>query len=99
MSRYEEKRADQLEAELSEEERDMLDDLAERIARRGMVAPAMFFFESIKPLAFVSSQVLHFFRPIVQAVWTNPLTYDRVSRLLERRGAVELLVRRLEAKA
>jgi hypothetical protein len=42
---------------------------------------------------------MHFFRPIVQTIWTDPVTWDRVARLLERRGAIELLLRRLEARA
>jgi len=96
---HEDRRVAELEAALSEEERAMLDDLAERIVHRRMIAPALFFLESVKPLAFASSQVMHFFRPIVQAIWTNPLTYDRVAQVLERRGSLELLLRRIEAKA
>jgi hypothetical protein len=99
MSRAEDRRAAALEAALSEDERALLDELAVRIARRRMVSPAIFCLESLKPLAVVSSQALQFFRPIVQAIWTNPVTYDRVARLLERRGAVELLLQRLEAVA
>ena len=99
MSNSEEQRVAELEAALSDEERHMLDELADGIARRRMLAPALFFLESVKPLAFVSSQVMHFFRPIVQTIWTNPMTYDRVARVLERRGALELLLRRLEARA
>jgi hypothetical protein len=99
MSRADDRRAAALEVALSDDERALLDELAERIARRRMIAPAIFLLESLKPLAVVSSQALQFFRPIVQAVWTNPMTYDRVARLLERRGSVELLIKRLEAVA
>ena len=42
---------------------------------------------------------MHFFRPIVQTFSTDPRTWDRVARLLEQRGVIELLVRRLEARA
>jgi hypothetical protein len=35
----------------------------------------------------------------VGAVWTNPLRWDRTAALLERRGSIELLLRRLEARA
>ena len=90
---------EQLEQALDDDERALLDDLADGIARRRMTAVAMVFLETMKPLAFVSSQMLYFFRPIVSAVWTNPLTYDRVAKLLERRGVLELLLRRLEARA
>jgi len=99
MSKTEDQRVAELEAALTDEERRMLDELATGIARRRMIAPALFFVESVKPLAFVSSQVMHFFRPIVQTIWTNPMTYDRLVSVLERRGSLELLLRRLEAIA
>jgi hypothetical protein len=99
VSESEDQRVGELEASLSDEERTLLDELADRIARRRMLAPALFFLESIKPLAFASSQMMHFFRPIVQALWTSPVVYDRIAALLERRGAVELLLRRLEARS
>ena len=99
MSKTEEQRVTELEAALTDEERRMLDELAAGISRRRMIAPALFFVESVKPLAFVSSQVMHFFRPIVQTIWTNPMTYDRLVSVLERRGSLELLLRRLEAIA
>ena len=42
---------------------------------------------------------MHFFRPLLTAFVSAPERYDRLAALLERRGAVELLVRRLEARA
>jgi hypothetical protein len=47
----------------------------------------------------VASQALYFFRPIVSAVMQNPASFERVADLLSRRGAVELLLRRLEERA
>lgn len=90
---------DALEGALGDDDRAMLDEFADGIAGRGMVAPAIFFLESMKPLGFVTSQVMHFFRPMVQVVWTDPVRYDRLARILEQRGTVELLLRRLEARA
>ena len=55
--------------------------------------------ERARTLGFLASQTMHFFRPIVQTIWNNPQTWDRVAKLLERRGAIELLLRRLEARA
>lgn len=90
---------EQLEAELSDEESEMLDSLADGIVRRRLTSAALFFFESMKPLGYVSSQMLLFFRPIVETMWPNPVTYDRVAKVLERRGSIELLLRRLEARS
>ena len=88
-----------LESSLTDEDRVFLDRLADGIARRRLGAAALLFLESMKPLGFLGSQAMIFFRPIVQIVWSDPARYDRVTRLLERRGAIELLLRRLEARA
>jgi hypothetical protein len=94
-----EEQADALERTLDEDDRKLLDKLAEGITRRRLTAPAIFFLESMKPLGFVASQALVFFRPVVQAVASNPVTYDRLQKILEQRGSVELLLRRLEERA
>lgn len=88
-----------LEASLTEAERSLLDELAAGLHRRRLQTAAMFFLESIKPLGFVSSQVMHFFRPMIAVVWSDPVRYDQVCAILEKRGSIELLVRRLEALA
>jgi hypothetical protein len=38
-------------------------------------------------------------RPVVSIIWSDPVRFDRVQRLLEQRGGIELLLRRLEARA
>lgn len=91
--------SDELEAELTDEERDLLDRLAEGIVSRHMTPVAVFFLESLKPLGYVSSQLMLFLRPMVQTVFPQPLTYDLVARILERRGSIELLLRRIEERA
>ena len=91
--------ADALEQALTPEDRALLDALANALAARRLVTPALFFLESMKPLGFVASQALQFFRPLVQIVRSEPGTYDRLAHLLEQRGAIELLVRRLEDRA
>lgn len=91
--------ADELEESLSEEDRGFLDELADGVARRHMIAPTLFFLESVKPLGFVTSQFFHFLRPMVQLVWSEPERFDQLTRLLERRGSIELLLRRLEERA
>jgi len=58
----------------------------------------VFFLESVKPLGWIGSQLLLFFRPIVSVVWHDPARWDRAQKILEKRGAIELLLRRLEAR-
>src|SRR5207244_3455419 len=65
--------ADALETALGDDDRRLLDKLADALARRKMLTPAIFFLESMKPLGFVASQAMVFFRPIVEAVLREPL--------------------------
>jgi hypothetical protein len=88
-----------LEESLTDAERTLLDDLASGLQRRRLASPAMFFLESMKPMGFVGSQLMHFFRPMIAVVWSDPVRYDQVCAILEKRGSIELLVRRLEAIA
>ncbi|MBK9071226.1 MAG: hypothetical protein IPL79_09535 [Myxococcales bacterium] len=90
---------DQLEAGLSEDERALLDQLADGIAQRRLTTAAIFFVESVKPLEQATSQLMLFFRPIVTAIWSDPVRWDLAQAILERRGSLELLLRRLEARA
>jgi hypothetical protein len=91
--------ADALEGRLTDSERALLDRFADALARRRLTVAAMFFLESVQPLGFVASQAMHFFRPMLRAVVDSSETWDRTARLLERRGAIELVLRRLEARA
>lgn len=90
---------DALEEALSDDDRAFLDQLADGITNRRLTAAVLFFLESMKPLNFVASQALVVLRPIVQIIWSDPVKFDRVQRLLEQRGGIELLLRRLEARA
>ena len=86
------------EAALSDEDRVMLDELADGIARRRLTSAAIFFLESMQPLGFLGSQLMLGLRPLVSLVWASPLRWDQVQRVLERRGSIELLLQRLEAR-
>lgn len=90
---------DLLEAGLSDEERTMLDELADGIVSRRLTPAALFFLESMKPLGFITSQVMTFFAPVVQTIWSSPVRYNMLMSVLERRGSIELLLRRLEARS
>jgi hypothetical protein len=60
-----------------------------------MTVPAIFFLESIKPLSFVGSQAMHFFEPMVRALFSVP-EYDRLAFLMERRENLEALLVTIE---
>ncbi len=84
--------------ELPEADLAMLDELADAIVRRHLATPALFFLESMRPLGFVGSQMMVFLRPLVAVIWTSPARWDQLQRVLEVRGSMELLARRLEAR-
>ena len=65
--------------------------------RYRMTVPAILFLESVKPLSFVGSQALHFFEPMVTAVFTVP-DYERFAALMERRENLEALLVAIERK-
>ena len=99
MANFEELQADQLEQAITDQDRAMLDKLADALAKRRLTSAALFFLESSKPMGFLGSQMMLVFRPFIAMAWPEPTTWDRVQRMLEKRGAVELLLRRLEARA
>ena len=84
--------------ELTAEDLAMLDELADAIVVRHLGTPALFFVESMRPLGFVTSQMMVFFRPLIALVWSNPGRWDQLQRVLEVRGSMELLAQRLEAR-
>lgn len=99
---------DAIEKALSTEDREMLDELADLIARLRMVSPALFFFESIAPMGTAGSAVMTMLSPFVRVIVTGTIwdqrgrwqaRWDAMSRILDRRGSIELMVRRLEARA
>jgi hypothetical protein len=83
---------------LTEDEGALLDELADAVAKRKLTPAAVFFLESITPLNWLASQALLFFRPIVAVIWHDPVRWDRLQVILEKRGSIEELLRRLEAR-
>jgi len=80
---------------LSKEEEELLEKLAEGIVGRRLTAPAIAFLESIKPLNFLSSQAMLFFRPIVGAIFPTSV-YDKIEKILEKRCGIERLLSAIE---
>lgn len=76
-------------------EREVLEKFAQKIARRGMCAPAIFVFESIQPLAFVAGQALAFIEPLLRVMFEAP-DYAVFREAIEDRENVRWLVDRLE---
>jgi len=77
--------------EFSDQERALVDRLADFVVRRRMTAPALMALESARPLNFIGSQVLAFFGPLLSLVFP-PEDCDRFVQLLEKRQCVDLVI-------
>lgn len=80
---------------LSTEEEELLNRLAQEIVKRRLEAIAITFLESVKYLNFIGSQVMLFFKPIVDTIFPAQ-TYDKVQKILEKRGSIEYLIQSIE---
>src|SRR5436309_11873197 len=82
---------------LTPQQEEIIDRLAAKVVEWQMSVPAVLFLESMKPLNYVGSQLLVFFAPIVNSLFTIK-DYDDFVKLMEERGNVEILLERIEAR-
>ena len=80
---------------VSQTDRQLISDLAEKIVRHGLAVPAIFFLEMVKYLAFFGSQLMVFFGPIITVFVTSHLYY-KYAELLEDKNNIEFLLIELE---
>ena len=72
------------------EELALLEKVARAIARREMAIPALLFLESLGPLHFIGSQVVHGLKPCLDLVCESA-ELERLAVILERRASLEQL--------
>ncbi len=82
-------------AEPTERLVEIVDKVAKAVVQRNMTTPALMALEMGRPLNFVASQAIHFFRPIISVVLDTEAIKE-FATFLEQRGSVEYLCRRLE---
>jgi hypothetical protein len=75
----------------SEESHGLIERVARRIEQRGLVTAAVLFLETMKPLSFLGSQMLHLAQPILGQ------SAAEYADLLEDPGSVDRLLARLES--
>jgi hypothetical protein len=80
---------------LTPHQEEILTKIAQKVVHWKMSVPAILFLESAKPLNYVGSQMMAFFEPMFQAVfsWKD---YDEVRSMMEERGTIERLLQRIE---
>ncbi len=77
---------------------DLIKKLADFVVRRNMSVPAIMFLESVRPLNFIGSQAMVFFKPIISRFFTSA-EYDKLATILERREVIDLLIKEIEQRA
>ncbi|MGH7962551.1 MAG: hypothetical protein ACRERD_12115 [Candidatus Binatia bacterium] len=86
------------ETDFTPEETALLEKIAGLIVRRGMAVPALLFLESVGPLNFLGSQVLHGLRPFLELV-CDATEMERLASLLERRDSIPRLITLIQGQA
>jgi hypothetical protein len=81
--------------ESREKQVEFMDRLARKVVDWGMAIPAIFMLESSRPLSFVGSQVLVFFRPIVDSLFAFR-SYDAFAEMLDDRRNIDYLLTKIE---
>ena len=76
----------------------LLERIANAVVKRGMVAPATMFLESLGPMNFLGSQALYFLTPIVEWAF-NAREVEQVAQLLERRDTISRLLTLMETES
>ena len=77
---------------------DLIRKLADYVVRRNMSVPAIMLLESVRPLNYVGSQAMVFFKPIISRFFTSA-EYDKLTTILERREVIDLLIKEIETRA
>jgi len=79
-----------------ETEEQLIDHLAAQLHAWGLATPGIAFLEANKPFSFLGSQVLLFLQPLLSTFVRSAVT-DRYVALLQDRGNIERLIRKLES--
>jgi len=81
--------------ELTPHQEEILLNIARKVVQWKMSVPAILFLESVKPLNYIGSQMMAFFEPFVQTLfsWKD---YDEFRKMMEERETVERLLQKIE---
>ena len=80
---------------ISEVDLELITEMAQVVVKRGLATPAIFFLESVKPLSFLSSQLMAFFGPLVTMLF-NKEKYDRLQMIFENRESANVLIDKIQ---
>ncbi len=81
--------------EVSDEQRDTVQKVADFIVRFGLTVPAILALETLRPLSFVGSQFMYLLSPAV-TIFLTQHDWDSMAKLLEHRGGIEYVLQTIE---
>lgn len=82
---------------LDDNDVDLIKKLADYVVRRNMSTPAIMFLESVRPLNFIGSQAIVFFKPILSSFFSR-VEYDRLAGILSNRESIDMLINEIEQR-
>jgi len=85
-------------ADLTPEDRALLERVASRIVELRLEVPAILTLETGRPLSVLAGQTMHFFEPMIGAFLAIQ-DYRRFALMIERRETIEVLLRLIESHA
>jgi hypothetical protein len=74
---------------------ELIEKVAVFFAARRMGTPAILFFESIRPLHFLGSQVMYFLAPFASIIFKHG-EFEEFATLMSEHSNVELLIKRID---
>ena len=78
----------------TEKQKHIVDKVCHEVVKRHLAMPAVLLLETLRPLNYIGSQVMHFFQPIISSVL--PVDgYSDFTELLEQRGSVDYFCERI----
>lgn len=86
------------EALFTDEDRGVLERVAERVVELRLETAAILTIEGMRPMSVLTGTAMLFFEPIVQMLFRLP-DYRRFAVLVERRDALEALTQMIETRA
>ena len=73
----------------------IVDKVCREVVKRHLAMPAILLLETLRPLNYIGSQVMHFFQPIISSVLSVD-GYTDFTELLEQRGSVDYICERIK---
>lgn len=83
---------------ITQEEAELIENLAEKIVRWGLASPAAFFLEAGRPLTFLAGQAIFFVQPLLSLFFPSA-NIEGFAHLIEKRSSIDEILKAIEVRA